>query len=441
MSMDKCERTIIDCLIQDCLAEIKETRVHFGATVPKKNAVSIPESVDEKIEFVLKNHGISNVGDFIDSKLPGHALKELFRKCVQFWEPHKPERGEGVRSKVVKLISIMDSTLPKFEAGTVSANISELEGFLKDLLECDKAKFINHKAWKSISSIGGDFELSFRDVLCNKLNKNSKNIELKELRWIIEIPFRTEKLRNQQGMSIDIMGEFKSSNGKIKKVSLELKYVTQSYNGLTNFDGKPSNLPGFPYDILKDCIKTEILLDSVEEEKADYGIVIGLTNYPAYWGNSLYKANGRKQRPYTGWAKNYLNEISKKEGGDIEPGIIKTEPRENIENCIYCEERHHISLSRKWTYKWLDYSDSGLIYGKGNSNDNHGTHEDKPKSKFRYIYLTHGEERVEYQHDPEDASCIPFLLGGTRMEAEKITEGLNKEKMEKKEESKKKTKR
>lgn len=209
--------------------------------------------------------------------------------------------------------------------------------------------------------------------------------------WFREIEYKTTSLINKGSIKVDIVGIYK----KHFFYAIELKYVPKSPNGSTQ------DFPSFPYDLLKDALKIELLLNNTinayEElteasintlklKKQDFskcrfvtGLSIGLTNEINYWAN---------QRDYTGWAVNYLNVIQTSKFQQL--------IRSKFDRPFTTQSHHkrpHISFMDIWDIYWEDFNEV-----------------------FRYVTISPKHEPTLYRHPELEDGCyfIPFLDESSR---------------------------
>jgi hypothetical protein len=246
-----------------------------------------------------------------------------------------------------------------------------------------------------------DLELAFQIRLCELLNVQNSG-----WKWRREFGYKTGALRNHRNISIDLVGNHESEN---KYAAVELKYAPTKENGAGGSDPL-----AFPYDLLKDCLKIELLNSDLCEPKNgtspsrfDFGYSIGLTNIPRIVNCSMQ-----------GWSRNYTSTISAdgvaSTGNCFSFGPCQIETVEKkgntseLERIIYKKglARHHISLGMKWSAQWLDFP--------------------KPENltPFKYILLStlFGDNGPSYTHDHDSSEFVPFLKTATRNEAMKIAE-------------------
>jgi hypothetical protein len=163
-------------------------------------------------------------------------------------------------------------------------------------------------------------------------------------------------------------------------------------------------MPAFAYDVLKDCVKCDLLIAnrlpignrisfrSAAALPAIHGVSIGLTDYADYW-----RANSRAGT--RGWARHYLAAL-RAEPIEIQNNIL-TETRD-LDRAIYRHRRCHLSFCHVWDGEWHDYL------------PHDGTVDEPPC--FRYVYLRPRVPAAEARHfhDRNDPAYVPFLCDGTR---------------------------
>jgi hypothetical protein len=204
--------------------------------------------------------------------------------------------------------------------------------------------------------------------------------------------FETEALANERYIDIDIVGRHPAGG----MVAIELKYVPTTENG------KPSNPPGFPWDVAKDCLRLDLLrfgycrqanpllrlpaLDNLQT------YAIAMTNWCEFWGR--YGELG-------GWAKNFSKKLP---GKPVRfDGLIET-AGSDFEKTIYKQGRCHVALGLSWVGDWKPYSSIS------------------PADKFQYLFLRPGIiAKHNWTHDQslttdEQSRVIPFLNDDARNE-------------------------
>ena len=239
-------------------------------------------------------------------------------------------------------------------------------------------------------------ERMFQDRLCELLNQAAAQSGWS---WQREIRYRTHSLRNKKAIAVDILGQ--DLDGR-HTAAIELKYVPTDQNG----NHAPNPL-AFPYDLLKDCLKIELLsTQHTIPVKPDFpgtpsfGYSIGLTNVPGILNGTM-----------GGWSRNYLLALCAEKAKEsvnftIGPCIIESLPQATLEGVIYTNKRHHISLGAAWNGKWSKFGNKG----------------------FHFIMMStdFGDKQVEYSHDPDDSHYIPFLREDVRAHAQRRTAEIKK---------------
>lgn len=242
----------------------------------------------------------------------------------------------------------------------------------------------------------GTLERMFQDRLCKLLNDQTTP---SGWTWRREISYRTRALRNAQTISVDIMGQ--DRNGR-HSAAIELKYVPTEQHG-----NRAPNPHAFPYDLLKDCLKIELL--ATEHSKPlnrdfvstpSFGYSIGLTNVPGILNGTM-----------GGWSRNYLLALSAGEAREgsrfsLGPCVIESLPQATLDGVVYTNRRHHISLGKAWNGKWSKFGDKGFY--------------------FIMMSTDFRDEPVNYTHDPEDSHYIPFLREDVRTHALQRTAEIKK---------------
>jgi hypothetical protein len=209
--------------------------------------------------------------------------------------------------------------------------------------------------------------------------------------WEREVKFSTQSLRNRRGISVDIVG-VKDGIG----VLVELKYVAKS-----STNNKPGDVYAFPYDVLKDCLKSELIISRNAKLRFDnkkpsidqnvnwvYGLSIGLTNNSQYW-------MGQDGAGQNGWSRESSKVISNPVGKFNLPRLIRTKEGNAIEK----QGRFNLSLGLPWEAEWHEYGCE--VEG------------------FRYLYVRPNvEQELKYTHRIEkDAKYfVPFMEFSTAME-------------------------
>jgi len=229
-----------------------------------------------------------------------------------------------------------------------------------------------------------NLESAFQNRLCAILNDMTTQ---SGWTWRREVTYKTLALRNAQAIAIDILGQDRDGR---HSAAIELKYVPTVREG-----NRASDPLAFPYDLLKDCLKIELLATKHSEpvnvgfiSKPSFGYSIGLTNVPRV-------LNGRMR----GWSRNYLLALCAeraKEGASFGLGPCKLEsrPQATLEGVIYKNERHHISLGKSWSGRWSKFGETD----------------------FHFIMMSTDfcNEPPSYTHVIDDSHYIPFLTKETR---------------------------
>jgi len=235
-------------------------------------------------------------------------------------------------------------------------------------------------------------EALFRDALCSKLN-----LMVAGWQWTIESRFATTALTNRGVIAIDIVGK---NNHSGKSFFIELKYVTHRLDADGANQLRPNDEPAFAYDVLKDCLKLELIhngrsksIGGGHSESAG-GVVIGLTNWERYW-SPVNIASARN------WSRESLLTINKPCLG---PQIIETvkKPSPALMRTIFHHKRPHISLGAAWKGEWCDLPAVLL-------------NQNIRVAPFRYLLLSSENfNDINYPHRLDDPTCIPFLDVTTR---------------------------
>jgi hypothetical protein len=241
-------------------------------------------------------------------------------------------------------------------------------------------------------SLESRFQFELCEVLNAERNKSGWS-------WEREFKYATGALRNKKSISIDLFGMH--DDGR-HSAAIELKYVPTRRQG-----NQAPNPLAFPYDLLKDCLKIELLATHhATPVKPDFpgtlsfGYAIGLTNVQRI-------LNGRMK----GWSRNYLKALfAEKEttgaGFTLGPCIIESMPQATLDGVVYTNERHHISLGAAWNGKWSNFGD-------GN---------------FHFIMMSTDfrDKEVKYDHNADDSHYIPFLRPDVRAHALQRTAEIRK---------------
>jgi hypothetical protein len=230
-------------------------------------------------------------------------------------------------------------------------------------------------------------EEGFQEKLLETLKKITKD---QNWVWQREYPLEVDTLTNERQIYIDIVGCCEDF-----LVAIELKYVTNKLD-----QRMPSAAANFPYDLIWDCAKLEIVGRAIPSERPGsterfLAVVIGLTNSEALW-DPVYE--------FRNWARNYHLAIKDTTpiGGEksIGPEIFKTVKPNNLEATIFYHGRHHISLGYKWRGSWRDYCSLD-------------------SSRFRFLWLW-SYFGPSYVHDKDDPATVPFLKQSARIAASHI---------------------
>jgi hypothetical protein len=209
--------------------------------------------------------------------------------------------------------------------------------------------------------------------------------------WFREIEYKTTSLTNKGSIKVDIVGIYK----KKYFYAIELKYVSKSPKG------SAQDFPSFPYDLLKDALKIELLLynkiktyDELtdaskrtlnlgEQDSLSYkfvtGLSIGLTNEVSYWTH---------HKEYTGWAVNYLNAIRLSKFQHL--------IRSKFDAPFTTKSHHkrpHISFMDTWNIYWQGFN-----------------------KMFKYVTISPCHEPKYYRHSKlgDEHHFIPFLDESSR---------------------------
>lgn len=231
-----------------------------------------------------------------------------------------------------------------------------------------------------------DLESLFQQRLCCLLNDRENE---SGWCWRREIRYQTRALRNMKAMSVDVFGE--AGDGR-HSAAIELKYVPTRQG-----EKRAPNPAAFPYDLLKDCLKIELLasghsraVESSSYETPSFGYVIAMTNVPRILSGTM-----------RGWSQNYLAALCPTqrngEGFTLGPCQIETWSPKNLEKVIYSHKRHHLSLGKTWNGRWTRFGDTD----------------------FRFVMLSTDfrDAPSVYHHSAQDSRYIPFLNYDTRKDA------------------------
>ena len=257
-----------------------------------------------------------------------------------------------------------------------------------DLIINAMSQLATENALGSSNDATATLESMFQNRLCKLLNDMTI---LSGWTWKREVRYQTLALRNVQTIAVDLLGQDREGR---HSAAIELKYVPTRQNG----NSAPDPL-AFPYDLLKDCLKIELLATAhstpVNKDFArtpSFGYSIGLTNVPRILNGTM-----------RGWSRNYLSALraeNAKEGASFSlgPCKIKSMPqKKTIEGVIFTNKRHHISLGKSWNGRWSKFGDKG----------------------FQFIMLSTdlGNGPPAYDHDIDDSHYIPFLTEQARDDA------------------------
>lgn len=231
-----------------------------------------------------------------------------------------------------------------------------------------------------------ELEEAFQINLCKILNDKK---EKSHWTWEREVGYETSALRNKHRIKIDIVGKHKDGD----TAAIELKYVP---TGIKN--NQASDAPAFPYDLLKDCVKIELIPANqccavLHDAPSDitFGYSLGITNVPKILNGNL-----------EGWSKNYHEKIIQRgDGGKFSfgPCLIESYSKNNICGVVYRNKRHHIYLGMQWIGEWFNFGETG--------------------SKYVMLSTSFKEARPDYRDKLDDPSIIPFLNPITRSEADR----------------------
>lgn len=165
----------------------------------------------------------------------------------------------------------------------------------------------------------------------------------RELGWRRELNYGTRALANKGKMKVDLG----LVQGGELVAAIELKYVTDP----------PGDPPALPYDVAKDCLKLELLLDrahggelcwpDAEDVAGDLRVcVIALTNIRSYWDPQAANSSGQ-------WSRHFAVRLC----GEVPQfsGLIKVEAS-NTRNTIYSGKRAHMDFGLTWQGRWRSYS-------------------------------------------------------------------------------------
>ena len=164
-------------------------------------------------------------------------------------------------------------------------------------------------------------ERMFQDRLCDLLNLGAVE---SGWTWQREIRFRTQALRNAESVSVDIFGRDRDGQDR---AAIELKYVPTRQIG-----HHAPNPPAFPYDLIKDCLKVELLasghstpVDGSFAGRPAFGYAIGLTNVPKIINGTM-----------KGWSRHFLSALRPgmaMDGGafPLGPCMIESWSRSNLD--------------------------------------------------------------------------------------------------------------
>ena len=250
-----------------------------------------------------------------------------------------------------------------------------------------------------------DLERRFQEAFCDELNALSKE-KKNGWCWRREAVFASSRLTNSHSKSVDILGAHEERGLTV----IELKYVTEKWkNGRY---GAPSDPPAFAYDVIKDCLKGELLLtglvpvgaraplqgggkldlSSEAARKMFCAFSIGLTNHDKYW-------LAGQRADFGGWARRYMAALRQESQPFTLPKRIETvgQTPKKLDNRIFRNSRCHLTLALSWSGQWHDW----------------GGPQANGVSPFRYVLLQPSgpgsDGNPGYGHDGTDPRYLPFL--------------------------------
>jgi hypothetical protein len=248
---------------------------------------------------------------------------------------------------------------------------------------------------------GGKLEKDFQEALTDELNAigATRNVDLF---WKREAGYKTYSLTNKQRMTIDIGGVIM---GRLV-AAIELKYVTVNYK---NGSKTSSDIAAFPYEIAKDCIRLELLVDRAyggracspdknapqEVSRRLQTCVIALTNVPKFPGG--------------GWSQNFARQLRGRGPVELSNDLSKEPPRievvTNNPETIYLRRRAHISLGLTWKGQWRPYTPVEVT---------------AHTSDFRYLFIKPATETARPNWGAEVSDTLPFRTKMMRAEYDRI---------------------
>lgn len=244
-------------------------------------------------------------------------------------------------------------------------------------------------------------ELAFQRALGQSLEELSAQ-RIPRIKWKYannELCFETRKLTNRRHMKIDVCGIIDDR----VVIAIELKYVTSKSQRDCKLP-KPNDEAAFAYDVAKDCLKLELLMDGGElfsrderypASKTLHPYAIALTNWPRFWA-----------LPGENWSRNFQHKLGSE--NVVLNGRLKVAPTATPINTIYFEEnkapRPHMVLTQEWAGSWEEYAPQEAA---------------SPYSRFRYLLLSPRTLQVpEWTHDEPDT--MPFDAKCSRCEFDRI---------------------
>lgn len=224
-----------------------------------------------------------------------------------------------------------------------------------------------------------DFGISGRDPTGTRFNEKFRRALFGKLKEVFDLASKTVLFENKKYPTDNLIGNtvrahIAAQTDRSMSV-VQVHYVTMNVN---NEDRKPNDPPALPYDIVLECLKAELIM--APHMKSTSGFVIALTDWPPTWGEG--------KQP-DGWSKNFGKELA--QYPVCLEGIITTTGSNPI-NCIFGQERCHISLSLEWSGRWHGFGEN-----------------------FRYLLLRSNNSRnPHFGHLATSDDTLPFLTLNAR---------------------------
>lgn len=224
-----------------------------------------------------------------------------------------------------------------------------------------------------------DFGISGRDPTGTRFNEKFRHALIGKLKEEFGLASRTVFLENEKYPTDSFIGNTVRAHITAQRDRLisvvQVHYVTMN---VKKQGRKPNDPPALPYDIALECLKAELIMSLNMESTS--GFVIALTDWPPTWGEG--------KQP-NGWSKNFGKELA--QYPVCLEGLITTTGSNPI-NCIFGQERCHISLSLQWRGRWHGFGEN-----------------------FRYLLLkADTSQDPHFGHLPISDDTLPFLTPAAR---------------------------